>query len=46
MFPEYEGHPCYGLVGIDPRAHASTEEGRKNTEALLDFLAAWVSQAT
>jgi creatinine amidohydrolase len=42
MTPGYEGHPNYGLVGIDPRAHASEEVGRVATEALLDFLAAWV----
>ena len=42
MTPEYEGHPNYGLVGIDPRAHASAEVGRVATEALLDFLTAWV----
>jgi creatinine amidohydrolase len=42
MGPEYEGHPNYGLVGIDPRAHASAEVGRVHTEALLYFLAAWV----
>lgn len=42
MTPAYEGHPNYGLVGIDPRAHASAEVGRLYTEALLDFLVAWV----
>ena len=42
MTTEYEGHPNYGLLGIDPRAHASAEVGRVATEALLDFLAAWV----
>ncbi len=42
MTPAYEGHPNYGLVGIDPRAHASAEVGRLYTEALLDFLGAWV----
>ena len=35
-------HPCYGLVGIDPRAHASAGLGRIFTERLLDYLAAWV----
>jgi creatinine amidohydrolase len=45
MTPEYKGHPNYGLVGIDPRAHASAEVGRANTEALIDFLAAWVRDA-
>ena len=42
MTPAYEGHPNYGLVGIDPRAHASAEVGCEATEALLDYLAAWV----
>lgn len=42
MKPEYEGHPCYGLVGIDPRAHASAEVGADETATLLDYLAAWV----
>jgi creatinine amidohydrolase len=44
MGPEYEGHPCYGLVGIDPRAHASAKTGRENTERLLAYLAEWVSE--
>lgn len=43
MGPEYEGHPCYGLVGVDPRAHASADVGKENTERLLDFLAAWLA---
>ena len=37
-------HPCYGLVGIDPRAHASAELGRIFTQRLLDYLAAWVER--
>lgn len=42
MVPEYEGHANYGLVGIDPRAHASAEVGQADTERLLAYLAAWV----
>jgi creatinine amidohydrolase len=42
MTPEHKGHANYGLVGIDPRAHASAEVGREETSRLLDFLAAWV----
>jgi creatinine amidohydrolase len=42
MGDEYDGHPCYGLVGIDPRAHASAAVGRANTERLLAYLAEWV----
>jgi creatinine amidohydrolase len=42
MADEYKGHPCYGLGGIDPRAHASAAVGRECTERLLAFLADWV----
>lgn len=42
MGEAYEGHPCYGLVGLDPRAYASAEVGRENTERLLAHLAAWL----
>lgn len=45
MQPKYEGHPNYGLVGIDPRAHASAAVGREETERLLTYLAAWLSAA-
>ncbi|MGC9348861.1 MAG: creatininase family protein [Anaerolineae bacterium] len=44
MAPEYEGHPNYGLVGIDPRAHASAAFGKSETERLLAYLAAWVTK--
>ena len=44
MVSEYEGHPNYGLVGIDPRAHASAEVGRVNTEAVIGFLAEWIDK--
>jgi creatinine amidohydrolase len=44
MEARYEGHPCYGLVGIDPRAHACAEIGRVNTERLIAFLAQWVAE--
>ena len=37
-------HPCYGLVGIDPRAHASADVGREHTARLLDFLEAWLNE--
>jgi len=43
MGDEYKGHPCYGLVGIDPRGRASAEVGRVNTDALIDFLAEWLA---
>ena len=44
MGKEYEGHPCYGLVGIDPRHHASSEIGRQNTERFITFLKQWLSE--
>ncbi len=39
----FKDHPCYGLVGIDPRTHANAETGKLYTEMLLDHLAAWVT---
>lgn len=42
MGDEYQDHPCYGLVGIDPRPHASAAAGKQNTDRLLDFLADWL----
>lgn len=43
MVDEYKGHPCYGLLGIDPRPHASAAIGQKGTENLIAFLAEWLS---
>ena len=37
-----EDHPCYGIVGIDPRAHASAEFGKAATENLITRLAQWL----
>lgn len=42
MVPGSESHPCYGLVGFDPRKHASAELGRLMTDTLLEALARWV----
>jgi creatinine amidohydrolase len=42
MGEAYAGHPCYGLVGVDPRAYASAIVGQENTERLLTYLAAWL----
>jgi len=42
MMDEYSDHPCYGLVGIDPRGNASAEVGQQNTELLIGFLAEWL----
>jgi len=44
MSDEMRSHPCYGICGIDPRAHASAEIGRQCVETLLAFLAAWVEE--
>ncbi len=44
MGDEYRDHPCYGLVGIDPRAHASAEVGRENTDRLIEFLTKWLDE--
>ena len=41
MVKAYEGHPCYGLVGIDAR-HATAEIGRDNTLRLIAFLKQWL----
>ena len=38
----YRDHPCYGLVGIDPRGHASAAVGEASTRGLLDFLVDWL----
>ena len=42
----FEGHPCYGLVGIDPRGHATVAVGRKSTDDLIDYLKQWVTGKT
>jgi len=42
MVDEYRDHPCYGLVGIDPRHHASAQVGRELTDNLLDYLQRWL----
>jgi creatinine amidohydrolase len=45
MGDEYAGHPCYGLLGIDPRPHAGAEEGRHATLHLIDYLTGWLNSA-
>ncbi|MCJ8331265.1 MAG: creatininase family protein [Lentisphaeria bacterium] len=45
MPPEYKDHPLYGLVGIDPRVHATVECGRQTAESLIDFFADWLKEA-
>jgi creatinine amidohydrolase len=44
MTDQHEKHPCYGLVGIDPRRHASVEVGFLNTERLVHFLEKWLTR--
>jgi len=45
MGPEFRNHPCYGLVGIDPRGRATAEIGKAYSEKLLQYLADWVKAA-
>jgi creatinine amidohydrolase len=42
MGPESVSHPCYGLVGIDPRGRASAELGRVSTERLIAYFNNWL----
>jgi creatinine amidohydrolase len=35
-------HPCWGLVGVDPRANATSDAGRDATDRLLDALTRWL----
>jgi hypothetical protein len=42
MGPEFREHPCYGLVGIDPRGRASADLGRELTQTLIQYLGDWV----
>ena len=46
MTEEFKDHPCRGIVGIDPRAHASADVGRENAERFISFLAQWVTGET
>jgi creatinine amidohydrolase len=43
MGANYRGHPCFGLVGIDPRGHASAGLGQANSERLIDTLEKWLN---
>ena len=43
MDPTFEGHPCYGLVGIDPRKYATEAVGRASSERLIKGLQAWLN---
>jgi creatinine amidohydrolase len=44
MGEAHRGHPCYGLVGVDPRRHATVSVGRDSTERLINALAAWLEE--
>jgi len=44
MDAQFKEHPCYGLVGIDPRRNATAEVGRVGTEALLRYLSDWLNE--
>jgi len=44
MDGKYKEHPCYGMVGIDPRSHASATVGKENTERLIEFLVRWLAE--
>ena len=44
MDERLKSHPCYGLVGIDPRGQASAEIGTQMTEGVINGLAAWLRQ--
>jgi creatinine amidohydrolase len=46
MVDEYKDHPCYGLMGIDPRHNASAQVGQELTEDLLDALQRWLDTRT
>jgi creatinine amidohydrolase len=45
MGDEFKDHPCYGLLGADPRRTASAKAGQKATERLTEFLVQWLDQA-
>jgi len=45
MSDDRRQHPCYGIVGIDPRTHASAEAGRKATTDLLAYLEQWLERS-
>jgi creatinine amidohydrolase len=42
MSSVYKDHPCFGIVGPDPRNNASVLLGEKYTENLLNFLENWL----
>lgn len=42
MFSDSKEHPCYGLVGVDPRGAASAQEGKKRSGAFLSQVTKWL----
>ena len=44
MGAEWTGHPCYGILGADPRLYASASEGKVACERLHRYLASWVAR--
>ena len=40
---EHKDHPCYGIVGIDPRGRASARLGEENTDILIAWLQRWLA---
>ncbi len=46
MDDAFKDHPCYGLLGIDPRPYASIDVGKEGTERLIDFFSDWLKAKT
>jgi creatinine amidohydrolase len=42
MGDRFQSHPCWGLVGPDPRGNSSAAEGQQFVETLLSALSRWV----
>jgi creatinine amidohydrolase len=42
MGDDCRDHPCYGVLGIDPRGHSSVEVGERYNECLLAALERWL----
>ena len=42
MGDAFRDHPCYGIVGEDPRGNSSAQLGKEMTDRLITHLAAWV----
>jgi creatinine amidohydrolase len=43
MADSFRDHPCWGIVGVDPRGgQANAALGRLNVERLMDFLDRWL----